>query len=135
MPARNRKHLDLVVWTFLATAEHLLLPGLRPKLLPLLGFLSCVPWWARSRNQAAGLPVGCTNWAPLSAGAGPIHDLLTVLVQLELAPFCGPTTLHLLLNLVPPIGVQKASLLASPLGPQPTLFLVCLLLNMPFLYK
>lgn len=55
-PARNRKHLGLFIGTFPATAEHLLLLGLHPKLLPILGFLSCVPWGASSRNQVADLP-------------------------------------------------------------------------------
>lgn len=65
-PIRNRKHLGLSIGTFPATAEHLLLPGLRPK-LHFLSWASClVPWWVPSRNQGATFtPVGSANWAPL----------------------------------------------------------------------
>lgn len=63
----------------------------------------------------------------------PIRDLLTVSIQLELAPF---TTHLLLVQASSSLSKGHAEGLPAPfLGPQPTLFLVCLLLNMPFLYK
>lgn len=103
-PARNRKHLGLSVWTFPATAEHLLLPGLCPK-LHFLSWASClVPWWVPSRNQGVAFtPVGSANWAPSPARVScqvtvsPTHDLpAAVLVPLERSPFLAPITLHLL---------------------------------------
>ena len=71
------------------------------------------------------------------------HDLPTVLIQLELSPFCGlhhsALTQDFYLLCPDPFSPSRASE-----GPWPpclfswaitTLFSVCLLLNMPFLYK
>lgn len=86
---------------FLATAEHLLLPGLHPELH--------FPTWASCPVSLGGCPPGTRGRLSLQSTAltgtlsrvssevtvSPTHDLPTVLIQLELALSVAPTTQHL----------------------------------------
>lgn len=73
----------------------------------------------------------------------PTHDLPSVLIQLELSSFCVPTTQHLPRTshhfVSNPFSPSRASEGLSPpclvFWVIASLFSVCLLLNMPFLYK
>lgn len=73
----------------------------------------------------------------------PTHDLPAVLIQLELSPFCGPHHSALTQDfsplcsrpLLPQEGLRKPVTSLPCLQAVATLFSVCLLLNMPFLYK
>lgn len=104
VPGRNRAERPHVTGRnsaigsgpFLATAEHLLLPGLHPELH--------FPTWASCPVSLGGCPPGTRGRLSLQSTAligtlsrvssevtvSPTHDLPTVLIQLELAPFCGP---------------------------------------------
>lgn len=115
---------------FLATAEHLLLPGLHPELH--------FPSWASCPVSFGGCPPGTSGRLSLQSAAvtgtpkrgssevpgSPTHDLPTVLIQLGLSPFCGPTAQHLPRTyrfprpLLPPAEPQKACRLPAS-SPRP----------------
>lgn len=133
---------------FPATAERLL-PGLHPE----LHFSS----WASCPVSLGGCPPGTRGRLSLQSAAltgtptrvssevtvSFTHDLPTVLIQLELSPFGGPHHSALAQDFSPllpdPFFPSRPSKGLSPpclvSWATATLFSVCLLLNMPFLYK